>query len=431
MPGDSVSQVGSEKPEKKNKNRKGKNARNRGKKSATSTTPSVDTKVTSTTIPTSFRNNQSVGPTPEPGRWPVVFSVTAGHPTTEIAFQPLSPPVEDALSHIDTYTMDANFARYSRDFGYTHLDFTVSLHAVLFLSLAQQIVFSHVNMGRPAGDFFTLQTTRLQVPSALLAFVRQYGELPFEGMGKLFVLANYRTTVSSLVLAAQRAFASKKIDHAISNYLWLPMEVRDSRTCWIVATKIATLLLDELNITLEASSIAEVLYSGNCPALLQVLLNSTTLPNHASLFAAYPSAVTFDRHLRDRTDTYQALGLVLPQAPWILDFNFSVQDEYPLLARKWLARTPAISSWFNTSTIADSASSAQGSLSQFAKVETAQGITSIHSLSELDPQSYSLVACFPASAALCPRHKYNTFLTTSASTLEPAFEFLQRDWKKQ
>jgi hypothetical protein len=335
--------------------------------------------------------------------------------------------VTDAFSNNPAFTEFMNYANINP------LIFHQELTAAVFLSVAQQIVQAHVNMGLPAGEFYSLASTKLPVPNSIAAFARQFGELPLEGLGKRFILADYHTTVSSLVMAASYALAcTKEKPELAPSYLWLPTSRRDPRTVWCIAVGMSKWLKEHAGAEVETQTLADLLFTGVAvPTWLRTLFRLGGRENTFNpFFTQLADEQAWRNFINARSVEFQLLDLSAEGLKVTnLDFDFDVQSSFPLLARRWLRRVPAIERFFHCASILDEASSSQGSMAQFSEVEVTRGITQVTCLSALEPNQFSLLVCLPPKALIDPSTEFLVTVTTSAGTFGALNAFFQQDWK--
>lgn len=98
----------------------------------------------------------SFDPTPQPGRFPVVFQTGAGEPARDLEYSfDLSALSSVVCGFPGRYIYHPTFAQFSSDSEIDSEAFKKQLSVSFLLRLAQQTVHSHVNMGLPQGDFCT------------------------------------------------------------------------------------------------------------------------------------------------------------------------------------------------------------------------------------------------------------------------------------
>jgi len=197
LPSDSASNVGKSK-----KPRPGKAQRAAAREMVTPSASAV-TASSSMTGASSFSSRKIFAPVPQPGKYPVVFPSGAGEPTKDSRFA-LDPSVIcDVFKEIPSSMSNAaRFAEFSAHAEYDKESFGKDIAKNTLLSIAQQIVHAHTNMQLPMGDFSSIATTDTYMMSSVRSIVSQFGEFSVEPLGTRYILADYETTVTSLVVAA-------------------------------------------------------------------------------------------------------------------------------------------------------------------------------------------------------------------------------------
>jgi len=425
-PSESVSQTGSER-----RKRPGKNQRAAAKASmpqaATANTgqKSVDGQF-------AFRSSAASIPIPQPGKFPIVFPTGAGEPTRDSEFSYDPCVINDTFNDIsDRFRNAPRFAEFTEHTGYDDEAFDRDVLRFSLLGLAQQTVFSHVNMGLPLGDFSAVSSTDTFAFSSLRSIISQFGEFSVPSTGTRFLLANYASTVSSLVYAASRLTESAGNNRSRVKMLWLPMSAKDTRTKHIVATRLYEVLLP-LGADVPVSVLASALFEKKCPQFEAV---KTLLSGEKSrfdfLFKEMPDIAAWVEAFKPpaASGVLTELRLSWP-SPIIgdLNWNFVPKVTFPELVDVWARKKAAFSKFFSLSSGLAGKSEAHGSPTQLSTVRQTSGVTIVQTLVAVSAPEFSLAACFPPSACTQLKSGYNVVLTTPVSVKVRATEFTQLDW---
>jgi len=425
-PSDSASSVG------KKKNRPGKNQRIAAR-------AMLPPEAQSQTGPSSaagasfFSSQLPSDPIPQPGKFPVVFSTGVGEPTRDVNLAYTPNVVRDiTFSLAERYTFNPKYAEFSNDSGYTDELFEKDLVRFFLLGLAQQTVHAHVNMGLPLGDFSSIASTDVFLPSSLRSVVSQFGEFSIPSLGTRFLLRDYATTVSSLVFAASQISVS-----ALSSpvrRLWLPMKVADKRTRFILACALSR-FLNTLSISLEAEELSNHILNDRWDVFdaLKPLLGDEDATRDR-----------FDFLFRGYADENQFVALFTGPGPqgvldelalfWRnpdrghLDFSFVAKVEFPEILDEWARKRAAIAKFLSIGSGLANRQSAAGSASQVSNISDVSGVTVVKTHVALPAPELSLLACFPSSAFTGLVGPLNVVTTTSIPVALRATEFLQLDW---
>lgn len=434
-PSDSVSQVPS--GDKKKKSRPGKNARAAARAPSAAPSSSVALTPSDSSKVSTFALRSASAPVPQPGKFPVVFQVGAGEPTSTRSFSYSPSSINDIIDDLhEKYVNSSRFAEFSSYAEYTESTFQVELVKAFLLSLAQQTVHAHVNMGLPLGDFSSIASTDVYLPSALRSVVQQFGELPAPSLGTRFLLKDYSTTVASLVFAASKVHtnddASSWFTDAVER-LWLPMNATDQRTRFILATRLVEKILHPKKVHIDIDALTDSIVTGTNAAFdaIKPLLGSTDDERKRFDFLFTPLPTTAAWSLKFRESSSQAvlaeLGLkwASPQATH-LDFNFVPKVSFPSQVEAWARKRATMAKFFSLGSGLANRNAATGSMSQFSTVQTDSGVTKVKTLLALTANEFSLLSCFPASAVCSVEHQ--VVLVTAIPVKVRSIEFTQLDW---
>jgi hypothetical protein len=382
-----------------------------------------------------FASQVPADPTPQPGKFPVVFQTGAGEPTRDLnfAYEPnIIAEIVDPL--FSRYEYNPRYAEFSSYSGYDDSLFERDIVRSFLLALTQQTVHAHVNVGLPLGDFSSIASSDSFVFSSLKSVVDQFGEFLSPELGTRFLLKDYVSTVKSLVRATSQVQASEGWLDVVDR-MWIPSELSDKRTAFIVAYKLAGYLSSALDINLDVNVLSQKIFKESWDlfdALKPLLSDDEDVQdNFDKLFQGYANEQNF-------TDTFsspdgQALLTLLGlkwNAPAVTHFEFGLipKIRFPELLDEWVRKRSTIMKFIScTSTLRDRAS-ARGSIAQVSEVADSSGITVVNTHVALTAPEYSLLACFPPSGAFEYVGPMNVVLTTSVAKTIRATEFLQLDW---
>lgn len=422
-PSDSASAAGGK------KNRPGKNARKAKQASSASS-------VTRTSASEFFASQAPVGPIPQPGMYPVVFQTGIGEPTRDTEFQYSARNLNQLTYQLsDKYTYNPRYAEFSNHSGYTDDLFDRDLKRMFLLGLAQQTVHSHINMQLPMGDFSSISSTDLPVPTALSSVIREFGEFQQPGLGTRYLLCDYTTTVSSLVHTASELTGDNPKDQRVIRRNWLPMKGKDKRTTFIIGKALAEFIANGLGVRLSLSELTNYLFDSRWDAFdnLKPLLGDTDdrRDRFDFLFSGYGTELQFTQKF-----TGPGPGGVLSELglEWHnpdvshMNFSFLAKVTFPELVDDIARKKSALTKFISCTTMLSNRLAASGSAAQLSSVSTDNGVTVVKTRTALSAPELSLLACFPPSCFVDEGDPYNVVVTTSIAVSTRATEFLQLDW---
>ncbi|CAJ31887.1 capsid protein [Ophiostoma partitivirus 1] len=373
---------------------------------------------------------------PQPGKFPVVFATGAGEPSRDMKFSVRPRVVASGLSSfLPAFKDNPRYSEFLTFTEYTDADFSRQLSVAALLRLAQQIVAAHVNMGLPQGDFSPLSSTEVRLPASVSAFLSQFGEMSVPSIGTRLLLANYTSTVHSLVLAADRLTQGGSVQQTAER-LWLPMSSRDTRTRAIVAGQIWD-LSNQAGLSIPRSDLEDAVLSGNHPdfwdtVVEQLEADPARRPEWNFLFQTQADVGQFATNwtTANATRVLGKLGLEWPNpSAGHLDWQFSAKTVFSELADQWAQKSAAYAQFFEMTSSAASKPTAAGSLSQFAAVSTNDSVTVIKTFLALSAPEFSLAACFPSTGFIHADVPHNVVVTTPLSVRQKTTEFIQMDWR--
>nr|WMJ90932.1 coat protein [Beauveria bassiana partitivirus 4] len=430
-PSDSVSQLPAAD---KRKNRPGKNARQRQAQSA-GPASNVSSGVSQSKADT-FATRSRSAPSPQPGRFPVVFQTGAGEPTSDRFFSIDENPLYAITgSFSQMYLNHPMYAQFSNYAGYSDNAFELDLSRAFLLSLAQQVVHSHVNMGLPLGDFSSVSSTDVYLPMALRSIVQQMGEFSVPALGVRYLLKDYASTVSALVFAASRIGITTKGSMSLYpvRQLWLPMSPTDERTRHTLALRLSEFASTH-GVVLDPETLTSFVHVAPSPAFNAV---KTLLPGIAENPNKYDFLFSPLGTVQEWVSAYgtpNAQSVLSELGLWWdtpraadLNFSFVAKVSFPSLVESWSRKRATMEKYFACGSGLANKASAVGSPAILSRVSKAMGITKIEAQVGLDAPSFSLLACFPLSVRF--HGDYAVKMVTAIPVANRAIEFAQQDWK--
>lgn len=380
-------------------------------------------------------------PTPQPGRYPVVFHAGAGEPSRDQLFAFDLGPLQDVVqSFYGNYVKSPKFAEFRAHAGTTNAEFQKMTAVSFFLRLAQQLVHTHVNVGLPQGDYSNVSSTDIRVTGAVAAAVSQYGEYTVPALGTRFLLTDYDSTVIRMIHAAKEIERGESIRNVVSR-LWLPTSASDGFFKLTVAQSLNS-ILEALELSIPVSVLKDAVLSGTVPDAWESIKGS---------LGAAPSPGRPDP--RDRFDfifqsqrdaahfvtawTSDAATPVLQELeldwndPGPDQVNWSIQYKqlFTELSVKWAKLNAAYAQFFEMSSGLANRSAAVGSQSQMVDVTTSDEITVVKTHLALSAAQFSLAACFPPECIFEGALPRRVVITTPVSVSQRTTEFCQQDWR--
>jgi len=428
-PSESASLVSSTK-----KIRPGK-AQRAAKRASAPSQASATTGASSATTASMFARKMSFTPTPQPGKYPVVFPSGAGEPTRDSHFAIDGQSIFNCFAGVgQNYLNSARYAEFSSHAEYGDVDFQKDVIISGLLSIAQQIVHAHQNLGLPMGDFSSISSTDMFTMSAVRSIVRQFGEFSVESLGTRFLLHSYEDEVTALVRTAKRLKAQPTMS-AVSTVLkehWLPVRAGDPRVTFIVATKLKA-YLERFHVSITMDELLSHLFQSTSTAFdaVKTVLPESDRDKFDVLFSGYHTKSEFVAKFSGNANGWvlHALDLV-----WIspvvasLDWDVVPKVTFPSLADPWLKKRSTLIKFFSCGSGAIEKSSAAGSPAQLGVLEATSGVTIVKLMVAVSAPEFSLFACFPPSAVYPFGSDLNVVLTTSIPVKVRATEFMQMDW---
>lgn len=384
-----------------------------------------------------FARKNSFAPIPQPGKYPVVFPSGAGEPTRE-AFIALDGDIlSNAFSNLGpNYAESDKYAEFSSHAGYDDDAFSRDMTISALLSLSQQIVHAHANLGYSVGDFSSIASTDVYTTSAVRAIVTQFGEFSVESLGTKYLFKDYSSEVTALVRTAKLISKSDvEVEDRMTAFErhWLPIKSHDQRTSFILACKI-TGYFQKLGVKFDIEDLSVALFKEKPPwflaaeSLLPEAFPSTMFDG---LFEKYDDKQSFVKKFSgENSALLDNLGLKWeePHSKHLF-WNSSPKVDFPELAEGWARRRATFTKFFSCGSGLMERSNAVGTSAQLAEVEVVNGITVIHARIAVTAPEFSLLACAPCTAFCSDVDAKRVVLTTALALKVRTIEFMQLDWK--
>ncbi|QJQ28888.1 coat protein [Botrytis cinerea partitivirus 3] len=376
-------------------------------------------------------------PTPQPGKFPVVFPSGAGEPTRDAFFAYSGGNLGRIAQGLpERYESNSKFAEFSAHTELSSGDFETEITSAFFLGLAQQTVHAHVNMGLPQGDFSPVFSSDVTNFAAVRSILAHFGEFSSDTLGSRYLLAGYAETVKALVRAA--ASASSSTPDRIGSTFWLPTSADCKNSRFIVASALAS-FLSPSGVSLDVERLAESVFHGSSDVWegIKPLLGDP--PNGEEpdprdrfdfLFARYSTPAAFLTAVGDpsRSRILGEIGLEWPTpADPDLSWSLNVKEVFSSMTDQLARKRATYAKFFSCGSGVANRSQAIGSSIQISSTASVSGVTIVKSLLAQAAPEYSLLACFPLSGVFGPI-KLNVVLTTSLNVSQRATEFTQLDW---
>lgn len=377
-------------------------------------------------------------PIPQPGKYPVVFPSGAGEPTRDAMFsydiQSLAPVVSDLP---DRFVANSRYSEFAANAGVEDTEFNRRVIVGFLLGLAQQTVHAHANMGLPIGDFSVVATSDVYNFSSIRSILSQFGEFSVEAIGSRFLLADYPSTVRSLVRAA--VAVDKSNDASPLLLEWLPTCVGDGRSKLLVANRLSE-LLRPFGVKADVLSLSEEVFHHSSPTwdVLKLFLGDDpgdgevdTRDRFNFLFSSYPTEAAFLSAVGNpaRRGVLQELGLDWPH-PLASDLAWgaNTKNDFSVLSDKLARSKASYSKFFSIGSGLSNRSAAAGSSAQISAVSYSKDVVLVKSLVAQSAPEYSLLVCFPFCGVFPDIQEYKVVLSTSLNVSQRATEFAQLDW---
>lgn len=385
-----------------------------------------------------FARKASYAPTPQPGKFPIVFPAGAGEPTRD-SFMALDGfSLMQSFSEMpDNYLSSERYAEFSMNATYEDSSFRKEVVTSTLLCLAQRIVHSHLNMGQAMGDFSSIASTDIYTMHSIMAVLEQFGEFSESYLGTRYLYKEYATEILALVRTA-KSVAESNGDHdvivGILTAHWLPAKLDDKRTAFIVAHKLRG-YFQERGITLKLEDLCSNLFKQKFPAFKAAL---SVLPEEEQgqfdlLFTGYRNQQEFRAKFAGTNSKPEALDKLHLDWPGysaeLLRWGITPKTDFPELAEPWLRKKPTIGKFFNIVSGLAQKSEAMGTAGQISAVSVVSGVTVVKTKVALSAPQFSLISCFPPSAYVEDNDELRVVLTTSIPVNTRAIEFQQKDWR--
>lgn len=383
-------------------------------------------------------------PVPQPGKFPVVFQTGVGEPTRDQEFSYSPECLNKVFSDLSPrYSENARFAEFREYSAQSDDDFRDWLTVVCFLRLAQQTVHAHVNLGLPQGDFASVASSDVLIPSALSVVIQQFGELAIPSTGTRFLLRDYQSAVKRLVWAASYIEKKGRAEEAIQS-IWFPMSKTDGVTKLIIARGLVAWFEKHHHILPDVKHFEDTVLSGRPPTNWEVLKNflgrprspGATGPDPRNRFDfVFKSYDTVDLARNGFTavgtaDALEEIGLSLDtSAIGNIAWDFNAKQVFSEIAEKWARTSATYAQFFELSSGLANRSSAKGSLAQFAQTTNRDGVVVLKTTLAVSAPELSLAVCFPSTALVSREPERRVIVTTSLNVSQRATEFCLKDWR--
>nr|QKK35394.1 capsid protein [Erysiphe necator associated gammapartitivirus 2] len=380
-------------------------------------------------------------PTPQPGRYPIVFQTGAGEPSRDQLFSlELSALSDVVTSFFSNYVKNPKFAEFRAHAGTTNAEFNKMISVSFFLRLAQQLVHAHVNVGLPQGDYSNVSSTDVRVTGAVAAAVGQYGEFTVPALGTRFLFSDYDSTVIRLIWAAKEIDRGRAVSDVIGR-LWLPTHASDGFTKLYVAQMLSDFLLT-VDLQIPVSVLKDAVLSGTVPDAWENIKGALGAPPSPGqpdrrdrfdfIFKSQRDAPHFVQDWTEAraTTVLTELGLEWNDpGPDQVNWSIPYKQLFTELSLKWAQLNAAYAQFFEMSSGLANRSAAGGSQAQMADVTTTDQITVLKTHLALSAAQFSLAACFPPECIFEGGLPRRVVLTTPVSVSQRTAEFCQQDWR--
>ncbi|AKF14165.1 capsid protein [Talaromyces marneffei partitivirus-1] len=384
-------------------------------------------------------------PVPQPGKFPVVFATGVGEPTRDQEFAYSPTALKEVFSDLSPrYSENAQYAEFRSYSDSTDEDFRDWLTVSSFLRLAQQTVHAHVNMGLPQGDFASVASSEVMLPSALSAVVQQFGEMPIPSLGTRFLLRDYQNAVRRLVWVADQVDTNGDAASAIESS-WFPFSRNDGVTKLVVARALCEWFRNTHGVCLTVNRVEAAVLSGHAPVEwgnMKDFLGPSPRPTGATgadprdrfdfLFASHGTVDAVRNAYTTPGASAALLELDLTLVTTVIGritWNFNAKESFARLAEKWARVSPTFARFFEMSSGLANRSSARGALTQFAQVSRSDGVSVLKTTMAVSAPELSLAVCFPPTCLVSGEPDRRVIVTTSLNVSQRATEFCLKDWR--
>jgi len=391
-----------------------------------------------------FAQGGGIDPVPQPGRFPVVFQTGVGEPSRDQEFTYSPKALSSVFSDLSPrYVDNPKFAEFREYSTMSDDDFRDWLTVVSLLRIAQQTVHAHVNMGLPQGDFASIASSEVLVPSSLSVVIQQFGELAIPSTGTRFLLKDYASAIKHLVWAADHINREGKAKETFES-LWFPLAKNDGVTKLILAQSIASWFKTMHGVTPDVKKLEDAILSGTRPEYWESLKTflgpvraaGATGPdprNRFDLFFKSYDTVDLARNAFTAAGVaanLTELGLTLDaQVIGRMTWSFNAKQSFSTIAEEWARVSASYAPFFELSSGLANRTSAQGSLAQLAQVTTNDGVSIVKTSMAVSAPELSLAVCFPPTALVSSEPERRVIVTTSLNVSQRATEFCLKDWR--
>jgi len=400
---------------------------------------SATTGSSSVTGASSFSARASFAPVPQPGKYPVVFPSGAGEATKDVEFALNGDSISSALAGLaDDFINSARYAEFSANASYGDDSFRKDVARFSLLAIAQQIVHAHSNMQLSIGDMSAISATDHYMMRSIRSIVEQFGEFSVDQIGSRYVLADYESTVKSLIIAAAKISGPQVVVANIPFFIrtmWLPSRANDPKTTFVVAEALSRYTAS-LGVKIPVEELRSKLFSQPSDAFIaaKARIDPAERNHFDVLFNGYTTQQEFTSKFSGAVgdSILNRLGLFWGtqngRAANHMDWDLVPKIKFPELVDYWAKRRATITKFFSCGSGLAEKSNATGSAAQLSRVEHVAGVTVVRSRLALSAPEFSLLACFPPCAIVADDTPMNVVLSTSIPVKIRATEFTQLDW---
>lgn len=406
--------------------------------------------------------DSSAFPAFRPGSHPVVFSAGAPEASVTIGFTPdFEVCTKHAEAAFDAVTHDDRFAEFASNITTVRDDADVEHYRSEFVSsavlcAAQNLAFTRVTSGLPAGDFSPLVQSDLVHLRSVRQIMSQYGDFRFDRVGQRYSVVGYSDTIKAGIrLASQLLGCDDSGDRSrVSERSWLPVSPADERFRFILAVRFAELIkVKDVGFTPDVTALSTKLFSscserrfsagGSASPTAATYRapfrwwSSVFTPQEMEDFSVFwgPPPSTAQAVVEMFCDQHGQRRLAALDLQWSgpskvhLEWNTNWKAEAERLVGRWAVHRPVLSRFFEVESRAQHQSAA-GSTAQIGSSCRVMGVSVLSTGVDAGSGPLSLAAVFPPRAYHAPDKECDVRLTTTAPLQERAVGWIQRDLRK-
>lgn len=426
--------------------RGGRGGRGRGR----SNPPTSDAAVSSERKPPrkkTFKSGDAVGE-PQPGKFPVVFKVTAGLPKIQVFSIPLPTVFYANISQLfDIITSQQKFIKLNQQ-AFNNAPnriqaFKRRFESAALLAMAQQIGYTKQAQHLPFGDLGPLMSAFLPHLRTVRMICQQYGDFSIDQLGQLGRIHHFEDVIASIVRAAFRIWVedADAVQEPVSDVAaqrslslwWLPMNDYRRHTHVVLCNMLRNLAQQHapwIDIPLTTTR----LFTGTAPPWLPALvaaIDDEDITDHLPwLFQPEPQTAAA---WIARAPNLTALGLRWDN-PVDLDLFWAIRPKRTAinLISMW-ANTDInyIQQYFHTLD-KQTGTSEQGTSLQIAQIEDNledSMVVTVRAQVDVTADQYSLAACFPPTSLVVTPRRTDVHLATVENVGELRAQWIFTDSK--